>query len=106
MLCIRALIPAALNYGFSKACMIITRYSLVRTQFKDGNGKEIPILNYQLQQEKVIPRIAETFAGFFASETINELASQIFNEAKNEGKFDKLNEGHAVTSGAKAILTN
>lgn len=70
MLIIRSLIPAVLFYGFSKACTIITRYSLVRTQFKDTNGKEIPILNYQLQQEKVIPRIAEAFANFFGSQKI------------------------------------
>jgi hypothetical protein len=67
MLITRSLIPAALFFGFSKACTIITRYSLVRTQFKDSNGKEIPILNYQIQQEKVIPRIAEAFANFFGA---------------------------------------
>jgi acyl-CoA oxidase len=70
MLITRSLIPAALFFGFSKACTIITRYSLVRTQFKDSNGKEIPILNYQIQQEKVIPRIAEAFANFFGAEKI------------------------------------
>jgi hypothetical protein len=31
-------------------------------------------MNYQLQQEKIIPRIAETFAGFFASDRITEMA--------------------------------
>lgn len=30
----------------------------------------------------------------------------MFNEAKFKGVFDKLNEAHAVTSGAKAVLTN
>lgn len=29
-----------------KACLISTRYSLVRKQFKDTEGKEIPIFNY------------------------------------------------------------
>jgi hypothetical protein len=33
------LIPAVVFYGISKACTIITRYSLIRTQFKDSTGK-------------------------------------------------------------------
>jgi acyl-CoA oxidase len=31
---------------------------------------------------------------------------EVFNDAKHKGVFDRLNEAHAVTSGAKAILTN
>jgi len=42
----------------SKMTTIITRYSILRTQFKDKNGQEIPVLNYQTQQQKVLPRIA------------------------------------------------
>ena len=58
MLMTRSLIPIVVFYGLSKASTIITRYSLVRKQFKDSKGNEVPILNYQLQQEKVFPRIA------------------------------------------------
>jgi len=45
-------------YNMSKATTISVRYSLIRSQFKNHEGKEIPILDYQTQQEKVIPRIA------------------------------------------------
>ena len=38
MLIIRSLIPAIVFYGISKAVTITTRYSLVRTQFKDSTG--------------------------------------------------------------------
>ena len=34
------------------------------------------------------------------------MALEVFEDAKKRGIFDKLNEAHAVTSGAKAILTN
>lgn len=105
MLIIRSLIPAVVFYGISKAATICTRYSLVRSQFKDSKGKEIPILNYQLQQEKVIPRIAESFAIFFGSEKITESANEVFEEAKVHGKFDRLNETHTISSGTKAIFT-
>lgn len=47
-----------LSNNIAKMSTIATRYSLVRTQFKNANGQEIPVLDYQTQQEKVIPRIA------------------------------------------------
>ena len=63
MLIIRSLIPVVVAASLSKGTTIITRYSLVRTQFKDeSTKKEIPVLDYQLQQEKIIPRIAESYA--------------------------------------------
>ena len=50
MLMIRSSIPIACNFALSKACTIAVRYSIYRTQFKNAQGKEIPILDYQLQQ--------------------------------------------------------
>ncbi len=67
MLIIRSIIPVVCSHGLAKASTILTRYSLVRTQFKDDNGKEIPILDYQLQQDKIIPRIAESYALMFGT---------------------------------------
>ena len=42
---------------YSKIVTIITRYSILRRQFKDNKGEEIPVLDYQTQQAKVISRI-------------------------------------------------
>lgn len=67
MLIIRSIIPLVCSQGLAKAVTILTRYSLIRTQFKDDSGKEVPILDYQLQQEKVIPRIAEAYALLFGT---------------------------------------
>ena len=58
MLKIRGIIPLAVFYNYSKALTISVRYSLARCQFKDTNGVEMPILNYQLQQEKIFPRLS------------------------------------------------
>jgi len=58
MLKTRSYIPTGVYYNTAKACTIIVRYSLYRRQFKDNKGLEMPILDYQLQQEKVFPRIA------------------------------------------------
>jgi hypothetical protein len=35
-----------------------------------------------------------------------ETSYEVFNEAKNQGIFDRLNESHAISSGAKAVFTN
>lgn len=71
MLITRSNITKILANHISKMTTIATRYSLLRTQFKDGKGKEVPVLNYQTQQEKVIPRIAESYAYFFTAKNVN-----------------------------------
>lgn len=58
MLMIRSAIPYLTYAKTSKAALILTRYSLFRKQFKDNKGADIPVLDYQLQQEKIFPRIA------------------------------------------------
>lgn len=70
MLVTRSFIPIVAAHALAKASTIMTRYSLVRTQFKDDNGKELPILDYQLQQDKVLPRIAEAYALLFGADKI------------------------------------
>jgi alkylation response protein AidB-like acyl-CoA dehydrogenase len=105
MLKIRAIIPKSVFFGISKGAVILTRFSLSRKQFKDNKGKEVPLLNYQLQQEKIFPRIAESFASLFAKNTVDELADFVFAEAKLHNRFNHLNETHTITSGVKAILT-
>lgn len=58
MLKTRSFIPTAVFFSLSKAATIIVRYSLYRRQFKDNKGAEMSILDYQLQQEKIFPRLA------------------------------------------------
>ena len=62
MLITRSNITRILLSQYSKIITIITRYSLLRKQFTDSKGKEIPVLDYQTQQVKVISRIGEVYA--------------------------------------------
>lgn len=62
------------------------------------------VLDYQIQQEKVFPRIAETYANLFATKTINLLSNKVLEDAKNQ-VFTLLNEAHVITSAIKAITT-
>ena len=77
MLKTRGSIPTGVFYIYSKAATIIVRYSLYRKQFKDNNGAQMSILDYQLQQEKIFPRMAEIYANLFATKTINIWSSKV-----------------------------
>ena len=104
MLTIRTRIPASCFHALSKATTIATRYSLVRKQFKNDSGQEIKIFDYQLQQEKIIPYIAETYATFFSFNYCMEMAVNVLKDAENN-EFGKLNPAHALSSSVKAIIT-
>lgn len=103
MLLTRSGLTKILANQIVKATTIATRYSIVRTQFKNAKGQEIPVFDYQTQQEKVIPRIAESYASWFAAKHLNNLSNNVVNDAK-KGNFKLLNEAHILTSGIKAIL--
>ncbi len=77
---------------------------MLRKQFKDIKGAEIPILDYQTQQAKVVSRIGECYAFVFTAKAINELSAFVYSQAK-KGNFDRLNEAHVLTSATKAYLT-
>lgn len=78
---------------------------MVRKQFKNEDGKEITIFDYQLQQEKIIPYIAEAYATFFAFSKMNDIANNVIKEVQEKNEFGKLNSTHALSSGVKAVIT-
>lgn len=104
MLMTRAAIPFLSYVKLSRANTVITRYSLYRRQFKDNKGVEMPVLDYQLQQEKIFPRIAESFAILFAFKTILEISKEVLDSA-TRNVFDRLQEAHIITSSVKALAT-
>ena len=88
----------------AKFLTIGVRYSLVRTQFKDERGLEMKTLDYQLQQEKLIPLIADNYAILFASKRITALTRKNMENAKI-GDFSLMQDLHAILSGCKAVYT-
>ena len=62
MMITRKLIITAFPKLYSNALTIATRYSLYRKMFKDTQKQEIIIANYQTQQDKLIPLIADFYA--------------------------------------------
>ena len=61
-------------------------------------------MDYQTQQAKVISRVGEVFTYVFTSRAIDDLAAFVYAEAK-QGRFDRLNEAHTLTSATKALIT-
>jgi len=64
----------------------------------------MPILDYQIQQEKVFPRLAEVYCILFAVKKILKISTQVLEDAK-DNNFSKLNEAHIITSSVKGVST-
>ncbi|XP_067397371.1 peroxisomal acyl-coenzyme A oxidase 2 isoform X2 [Emydura macquarii macquarii] len=88
-----------------KACIIAIRYSVVRRQseLKPGDP-EAKILDYQTQQQKLLPLLATAYAFHFMTAYLHEIYNKGYTEIK-QGNFHLLPELHALTSGLKAITT-
>lgn len=105
MLTIRSRIPVSCFFAMAKAVTIATRYSMIRKQFKNEAGQEIAIIDYQLQQEKVIPYIAEAYATLFTYQYVYDLALDVVKDAQEKNEFGRLNSTHALSSSVKAVIT-
>ena len=90
--------------GTRKALSIATRYALKRTQFRQpGLGAEIPLLDYQTHQRKLLPNIAKAYAYGFAQ---NELALQLQRVTDGHGADPVIaRELETRAAGMKAVLT-
>uniref|UniRef100_A0A803VIZ4 Acyl-coenzyme A oxidase n=1 Tax=Ficedula albicollis TaxID=59894 RepID=A0A803VIZ4_FICAL len=88
-----------------KACTIAIRYSVVRRQSKLKPGEqEAKILDYQTQQEKLLPQLAAAYAFYFTNDYLQELFNRGYREIQRKN-FDMLPELHALSSGFKAVIT-
>uniref|UniRef100_A0A672UVA5 Acyl-coenzyme A oxidase n=1 Tax=Strigops habroptila TaxID=2489341 RepID=A0A672UVA5_STRHB len=88
-----------------KACTIAIRYSVVRRQSKLKPGEEeAKILDFQTQQEKLLPHVAAAYAFHFINNYLEDLFNRGYEEIQREN-FDMLPELHAFSSGFKAMVT-
>lgn len=69
---IREMISCVRPKLYSIPIIIGARYSLFRRQFRNGKKEEVAIIDYQTQQEKIIPRIAEFYALCIGGNKIRE----------------------------------
>ncbi|XP_046681221.1 peroxisomal acyl-coenzyme A oxidase 3-like [Homalodisca vitripennis] len=91
----------------SKALPIAIRYSAVRRQFGVEADKELPVLEYQLQQWRLFPYLAATFAiKNFSDDLCKEFGKFQIQIMTNENKDEVAGLGtefHVISSAAKPL---
>lgn len=100
---------ALISWSWRPAALSLTiaiRYSEVRRQFNtiEGSTEERKVLDYQLQQLKLVPALASCFAQLFGGKEVIRLADE-YTEASALGHFEKGVEVSALTSSCKAFYT-
>eukprot|EP00897_Mesotaenium_endlicherianum_P005878 jgi/Mesen1/5318/ME000265S04476 len=83
------------------AATIAIRYSLIRQQFGPPNEPEVAILDYQSQQQKLMPMLAHAYAFHFATEF---LVAQ-YVEMKKTHEETLVTDVHALSAGLKSYVT-
>ncbi|MEQ9441261.1 MAG: acyl-CoA dehydrogenase [Cyclobacteriaceae bacterium] len=76
---------------------IAIRYAGQRRQFGPENGQEVPILNYRTHQRRLLPRLANAYAGHFA---LRYLTRRFLDRTEADMK-----EVEALAAGLKAWST-
>ena len=93
MMEVRKFISSLSPLVYSCAITIATRYSFFRRQFKNAGNEEIKIIDYQLQQEKIIDRVAEYFAITMAGRNIRKICDENQSAVK-KNDFSLMGETH------------
>ena len=114
MLNLRSLIIFMSHYYIGAQSVIASRYSFKRRQFTSRDGSDFPealVIQYQMQQYKVVPAISYTWSILLALNQINALYGQYMDEL---AVFEKTQKGdpwtilvdlHGIISGFKALST-
>ncbi|KAI9314437.1 acyl-CoA dehydrogenase/oxidase C-terminal [Dichotomocladium elegans] len=112
MVWVRANIVLDVRMVLAKAATIAVRYSAVRQQNYDASNPkkwegrviETPVLDYTMQQYRLLPTIATAYACFFTGQEMMRLYH--LNQAEMaKGNFDLLADLHASSSGLKSLTT-
>ncbi|KAI8984227.1 acyl-CoA dehydrogenase/oxidase C-terminal [Mycotypha africana] len=112
MVYVRANIVMGVRYALAKAATIAVRYSAIRQQFVDAanpkkwnnNVIETPVLDYTMQQYRLLPIIAAAYACFFTGREMYRLYELNQSEIQ-KGNFGLLADLHASSSGLKSLAT-
>ena len=106
MVFVRSMIVVYAARYLARALTIAIRYSAVRRQFPDPSNpsREIPVLNYQTQQQQLFTLLSTAFAFHFTGGMMRKMYEA--NKANLAGGDSSLMaELHATSSGLKALTT-
>lgn len=105
MMHVRQHLSSSWPKAYALGITIATRYSMFRRQFKDSTNQEMKIIDYQLQQEKLITRAAEYYAISRAGERIKQLTDRNIRLVKEKEDFSLMAETHACLSLGKPYFS-
>ena len=105
MMKVRLFLVCYSSYGLGLAATIATRYSIVRKQFRGSDGKERPILDYELQMNKVISQIATSYAMSVAGRKVKNMFMTMMDNIQTKNDFSLMMDLHGLLSGCKACFT-
>uniref|UniRef100_A0A286XDD7 Acyl-coenzyme A oxidase n=1 Tax=Cavia porcellus TaxID=10141 RepID=A0A286XDD7_CAVPO len=92
--------------SLQKACVIATRYSVIRRQGRlRPSDPEAKILDYQTQQQKLLFPLAMSYAFHFQAVSLLEFFQHAYN-AVQSNDTSLLPELHVLTTGSKAMMTD
>ncbi|KAF7728497.1 hypothetical protein EC973_006050 [Apophysomyces ossiformis] len=104
MVYVRANIVLESRYVLARAATVAIRYSAVRAQGNPSKGVETPVLDYSMQQYRLLPIVAQAYACHFTGQAMHRLYHE--NQTRmNTGDFSALVELHATSSGLKSLTT-
>lgn len=93
--------------NLKSAITIAIRYSAVRRQFGPSTNEELPVLEYQLQQWRLIPYVAAAYAMHITSKNLftffRENAMAGMTGDKSQRQADLGREIHAFSSSSKPL---
>nr|XP_034354854.1 peroxisomal acyl-coenzyme A oxidase 2 isoform X2 [Arvicanthis niloticus] len=92
--------------SLQKACIIAMRYSVIRHQSRlRPSDPEAKILEYQTQQQKLLPQLAVSYAFHFTATSLLEFFHSSYS-AILKRDFSLLPELHALSTGMKAMFAD
>ncbi|XP_050995626.1 peroxisomal acyl-coenzyme A oxidase 2 [Acomys russatus] len=92
--------------NLQKSCVIAVRYSVIRHQSRlRPSDPEAKILDYQTQQQKLLPQLAMSYAFHFLATSLLEFFHSSYS-AILERDFSPLPELHALSTGMKAMFSD
>ncbi|KNC56449.1 peroxisomal acyl-coenzyme A oxidase 1 [Thecamonas trahens ATCC 50062] len=106
MIRIRSMIVAGASDALARACTIAIRYSAVRRQgtTRGRDGGEMVVLDYTMQQHRLLILLATAYAFHFTGEYMMELYRRLQADLE-DNDLSVLPEVHATSAGLKSMTT-
>lgn len=106
MMLIRKIISCGYPRVLGQAVTIAGKYSMIRKQFKNESGVETPIIDYQLQQNKILSCIADFYCLSINGRILAELADANFKNVSEHDDDSLMAETHNCLCLGKALSTD